>query len=72
MGLGKTVQMLALILANPQDREKTGSKTTLIVCPVGLLRQWKVEVEGKTKKRLRVLIHHGPRRTKGSSSPSRP
>ncbi|GAA5832200.1 hypothetical protein JCM5353_008196 [Sporobolomyces roseus] len=62
MGLGKTVQMISLILANPSDRTTIRSKTTLIVCPVGLLRQWKVEVEEKTKKHLRVLVHHGPKR----------
>jgi len=67
MGLGKTVQMISLILANPSDRTTIRSKTTLIVCPVGLLRQWKVEVEEKTKKHLRVLVHHGPKRKNGLS-----
>ncbi|GAA5994617.1 hypothetical protein JCM5350_003965 [Sporobolomyces pararoseus] len=65
MGLGKTVQMLALILSNPfdpDDEDGKTTKTTLIVAPVGLLEQWKLEVENKTKKKLRVEIYHGPKR----------
>ncbi|GAA6028669.1 hypothetical protein JCM8097_007339 [Rhodosporidiobolus ruineniae] len=67
MGLGKTVQMLALMLANPrrkEDRDKIPSKTTLIVCPLGLMSQWKKEIEDKSDGRLRCLIHHGSSRTK--------
>ncbi|EGU11306.1 DNA repair protein rad5 [Rhodotorula toruloides ATCC 204091] len=63
MGLGKTVQLISLLLANPSDREKCKSKTTLVVCPVALMGQWKQEIESKTDGRLRVLIHHGPSRT---------
>ncbi|KAG5418792.1 hypothetical protein I9W82_003510 [Candida metapsilosis] len=59
MGLGKTVQALALILANKsEDAER---KTTLIVAPVSLLRQWAAEVQSKTQPscNLRVGIYHG-------------
>ncbi|KAG0655682.1 hypothetical protein C6P46_000771 [Rhodotorula mucilaginosa] len=59
MGLGKTVQMIALMLAHPSDRKACKSKTTLIVCPVSLMTQWKDEIEKKADGRLRVLIHHG-------------
>ncbi|GAA5967015.1 hypothetical protein JCM21900_002355 [Sporobolomyces salmonicolor] len=59
MGLGKTVQMIALMLANPSDRKTVKSKTTLIVCPVALMQQWKDEIQNKTDGSLRVLIHHG-------------
>ncbi|GAA6021740.1 hypothetical protein JCM11491_001399 [Sporobolomyces phaffii] len=61
MGLGKTVQMIALILSNPaelDDEKYVSTKTTLIVGPVGLLGQWKLEIENKTKKHLRVLLYH--------------
>ncbi|KAI5962712.1 hypothetical protein KGF57_001446 [Candida theae] len=59
MGLGKTVQALALILANKSaDAER---KTTVIVAPVSLLRQWAAEVQSKTQPscNLRVGIYHG-------------
>ncbi|CCG23827.1 hypothetical protein CORT_0E02400 [Candida orthopsilosis Co 90-125] len=59
MGLGKTVQALALILANkPKVADR---KTTVIVAPVSLLRQWAAEIQSKTQPscNLRVGIYHG-------------
>lgn len=63
MGLGKTIQTLALILENrPTNPER---KTTLIVAPLALIRQWESEINTKTKPgTLKVLVHHGPGRTK--------
>lgn len=60
MGLGKTVEALALILARPS--RDPACKTTLIVSPVALLRQWEREIEAKVKPRFRLktLILHGP------------
>ncbi|GAA5907882.1 hypothetical protein JCM8208_001973 [Rhodotorula glutinis] len=63
MGLGKTIQLIALMLAHPSDRVKPRAKTTLIVCPVALMEQWKNEIATHTDGRLRVYIHHGPSRT---------
>lgn len=60
---------VALMLAHPSDRQKTKAKTTLIVCPVALMEQWKSEIATHTDGRLRVLIHHGPSRTTGACSP---
>jgi SNF2 family DNA or RNA helicase len=59
MGLGKTVQAMALILANPPEDLKP--KTTLIVAPLALLRQWKQEILTKIKPRysLDTLVYHG-------------
>jgi SNF2 family DNA or RNA helicase len=68
MGLGKTIQALGLILANPSDRKKVKSKTTLIICPVALMQQWKNEIDSKSDGRLKVLLHHGPSRTNGAFS----
>ncbi|WVO21837.1 uncharacterized protein IAS62_003157 [Cryptococcus decagattii] len=61
MGLGKTVQSIATMAANPSQDVKC--KTTLIVAPLALLSQWKNEIESKaTKGLMKVFIHHGPKR----------
>ncbi|KAF2864832.1 SNF2 family N-terminal domain-containing protein [Massariosphaeria phaeospora] len=59
MGLGKTVQALALILARPsQDHLR---RTTLIVAPIALMKQWEKEIERHVlpAHRLKVYIYHG-------------
>lgn len=42
------------------------SKGTLIVAPLALIKQWESEIKTKvdTSHELRVLVHHGPTRTK--------
>ncbi|KAF2753125.1 hypothetical protein EJ05DRAFT_480638 [Pseudovirgaria hyperparasitica] len=62
MGLGKTVQALALIIARPSPEKRY--KTTLIVAPLALMRQWEKEIKTKVKPRhrLSVYIYHGPNR----------
>ncbi|KAI9357309.1 SNF2 family N-terminal domain-containing protein [Zopfochytrium polystomum] len=65
MGLGKTVQTISLLLANRSPSNASDRKTTLIVTPLPLLRQWESEISLHTKKgSLSVYVHHGPRRTK--------
>jgi SNF2 family DNA or RNA helicase len=59
---------VALMLAHPSDRKACKSKTTLIVCPVSLMTQWKDEIEKKADGRLRVLIHHGKGKAGASES----
>ncbi|KAK5109912.1 hypothetical protein LTR62_006401 [Meristemomyces frigidus] len=66
MGLGKTIQMISLLVTNKSDDPR--NKTTLIIAPVALLRQWKQEIESKVKSSLRhrltVFIHHGQSKKK--------
>lgn len=38
------------------------SKTTLIVAPVAVIRQWEREAHEKTEKGLKVFVHHGSTR----------
>ena len=60
MGLGKTIQMLSLIVTRKSTDPRC--KTTLIVAPVALLRQWKQEIQQKIKTgrhALTVFTHHG-------------
>lgn len=67
MGLGKTVQTIALIMANRPTEDDC--KTTLIVGPVSLLRQWAAEIKAKVnaENRLSVAFFHGPDRKKLST-----
>ncbi|KAK9474748.1 SNF2 family N-terminal domain-containing protein [Dipodascopsis tothii] len=62
MGLGKTVQSIALILSQRAEDDKC--KTTLIVAPVALIRQWERELHSKVKPehRLAVYVYHGTAR----------
>ena len=59
MGLGKTIQALALVLSRPS--ENPACKTTLIVAPVALMRQWEHEIKVKVRAehRLSVHVYHG-------------
>jgi len=53
-------QALALLVSRRSTDSKR--KTTLIVAPVALLRQWKLEIEQKInpEHQLSVYLHHGP------------
>lgn len=75
MGLGKTLQTISLILGNqkPAKDEKGWKKhfegiekTTLVVAPLALIRQWEAEIKDKVARThgLKVCVHHGPQRTK--------
>ncbi len=79
MGLGKTIQSIALILTNPKpsaaEAEKSDSrkklpanldKGTLVVAPLALIKQWEGEIRDRVEDThtLRVCVHHGPQRAK--------
>ena len=59
MGLGKTISTIALILSRPSENRLR--RTTLIVAPVALLRQWEKEVKDKLEPshRMSVFFAHG-------------
>jgi hypothetical protein len=59
MGLGKTIQTLAMI----QEQYKADPRPTLLICPTSVVANWMKEAERFTPD-LRVLIHHGGRRTR--------
>ena len=61
-GLGKTIQIAALIYGN---KGKSPTETTLIVVPVSVLMQWK-EVMDHVVGEENVYIHIGNKRAKGS------
>lgn len=64
MGLGKTIQALALMVSRRSSDPRR--KTTLIVAPVALMKQWEREIQQKLKpgreNRLTCYILHGNNR----------
>ncbi|KAK3264219.1 hypothetical protein CYMTET_27027, partial [Cymbomonas tetramitiformis] len=69
MGLGKTVEVLALVLANPAPatlpsliRGLIPTRATLVICAVSLVGQWIEEAKGKLKAPLRIHMFHGTNR----------
>eukprot|EP00917_Polyrhabdina_sp_WS-2016_P029730 GHVP01063374.1.p1 GENE.GHVP01063374.1~~GHVP01063374.1.p1 ORF type:complete len:722 (-),score=154.40 GHVP01063374.1:1743-3908(-) len=61
MGMGKTIQTIALILKQKSSGSFSGP--TLVVTPVAALLQWKSEIEKFAKDSITVLIYHGSLRS---------
>ncbi|KAG0289367.1 DNA repair protein rad16, partial [Linnemannia gamsii] len=59
MGMGKTIQMISLLLAEP-------GKPNLIVAPTVAIVQWRNEIQEHAPS-LKVLIFHGSNRTESMS-----
>ncbi|KAJ5198849.1 Zinc finger RING-type [Penicillium cf. griseofulvum] len=61
MGLGKTIQIISLILANAKPLTADSSKTTLIIAPVGVMSNWRNQIQDHAHKETApsVLIYHG-------------
>ncbi|KAI7846895.1 SNF2 family N-terminal domain-containing protein [Circinella umbellata] len=57
MGMGKTIQTIALLLSDKK-------KPNLVVAPVVAIIQWKNEIEQHTNNALKVEIFHGANRRK--------
>eukprot|EP00010_Vexillifera_abyssalis_P009336 CAMPEP_0201546324 /NCGR_PEP_ID=MMETSP0173_2-20130828/2634_1 /ASSEMBLY_ACC=CAM_ASM_000268 /TAXON_ID=218659 /ORGANISM="Vexillifera sp., Strain DIVA3 564/2" /LENGTH=954 /DNA_ID=CAMNT_0047954953 /DNA_START=468 /DNA_END=3329 /DNA_ORIENTATION=- len=74
MGMGKTIEMLALIATNLPPVCRRSTKTpvrnlapfaTLVVCPLSVLDQWRAEIERHTHQNaLSVYLYHGSSRRK--------
>jgi SWI/SNF-related matrix-associated actin-dependent regulator of chromatin subfamily A3 len=61
MGLGKTIQIISLILANAKPLTAESSRTTLIIAPVGVMSNWRNQIQDHAHKETApsVLIYHG-------------
>lgn len=59
MGMGKTLEMISLLVTDSKVLSK--AKTTLIVAPVGVMSNWSGQIAHHVKPdhALRVLVYHG-------------
>jgi SWI/SNF-related matrix-associated actin-dependent regulator of chromatin subfamily A3 len=67
MGLGKTLEMISLIVA---DAEKSGRGTTLVVAPLSVMSNWTTQIEAHVKKsnKMSCYTYHGSGRVEGMSA----
>ncbi|KFX97368.1 hypothetical protein V490_02828 [Pseudogymnoascus sp. VKM F-3557] len=67
MGLGKTISTLALLLSRPSHNK--ARKTTLIVGPVALIKQWEREIVSKivSSHRLSTFVYHSGKKATWST-----
>ncbi len=66
MGLGKTVQAIAMLLSERGEPGGDALGPTLVVCPMGIARQWTKEI-ARFGPSLRVHLHHGKDRLAGEA-----
>ena len=64
MGLGKTVQLLALALHYREAVSQRNRKPILVICPASVVYNWQREAE-RFAPSLAVLVHHGADRATG-------
>lgn len=57
----------SLKTAEKLSRVKLPSKTTLIIAPLAVVKQWEREINEKTDAGLKVYIYHGPSKAKSAS-----
>src|SRR5258708_38241929 len=63
MGLGKTIQALALI---QREHNENGRRPVLLVCPTSVVGNWQKE-SARFAPDLPVLVHHGVGRHRGAA-----
>jgi SWI/SNF-related matrix-associated actin-dependent regulator of chromatin subfamily A3 len=62
MGLGKTLQSIALILVNPAKRKSP--KCTIVVCPLSVIENWETQINDYVGNKLKVSVWAGSSREK--------
>ena len=74
MGLGKTLQMIAVIAASKAAAGASGARLrpTLVVCPVSVMSVWEEQLAAhSTAGALSVHVYHGPGRSRDPSEIAR-
>jgi SNF2 family DNA or RNA helicase len=64
MGLGKTIQLITLLLHDCELAAKQGEpmpNSTLIICPMSIVGNWQKEIQ-RFAPSLSVMVHHGVER----------
>lgn len=61
MGLGKTIQIISLIMANSKPNNNGVAAPTLIISPLGVMSNWKQQIEAHVKPEYlpNIHIYHG-------------
>ncbi len=74
MGMGKTIEVLSLILTNHRYADSYGeditatSKTNLVICPLSVLTQWLDEIRSHTANgHISIYVYHGTNRIRDPS-----
>jgi len=63
MGLGKTLQTLALCLSNPPADKKTKERCNVFVCPKSVVANWQIQIDTFVNpKALKVAVYQGAER----------
>ncbi len=60
MGLGKTIQLITLLL-HERDKQNVAPVPTLLICPMSIVGNWHKELQ-RFAPSLSVMIHYGPER----------
>ena len=66
MGMGKTAQLIALLLERRTTAEKGDLDPTLVICPMSIVGNWQREIQ-RFAPALSVMIHHGHERLSGEA-----
>ena len=66
MGMGKTVQLITLLLHDRETQQKASSLPTLLICPMSIVGNWQRELQ-KFAPSLNVMVHHGTERLSGQA-----
>jgi SNF2 family DNA or RNA helicase len=66
MGMGKTAQLIALLLDRKSTPETGKTEPALVICPMSIVGNWQREIQ-RFAPSLSVMIHHGHERLSGEA-----